>query len=1657
MLNLKLKNNATKALIREIEGGLPPDDGGGGIANPHLGDSGGKPPSGGEPPPTGARGEEPKRLSFEEIKALIDSSPSKGRDMVIIGRVNFSPAVVDYLLEFKEPSKKIAIEHLEPSKAQELGFKYPTDVRRTIDKSEILHVLERHGENGTIKQAREQPAVTKEDIAKYPQYTDQADFQVLGSNHAGEVIISGKQINGYYVVVEQIRKGQNELAFKTMYFERGDLHRNPVFDSVMPKEHPKHPSYELGLGQTTDTKTNPNSTTQELKNQATELHAKAKEQEAGFKELLEGLKGSSTLEANNTLKSLQSIQEKLEYYKGDTGRIDDLLRGAVLADRQAFDAEFMRVLGSLEANPKTTNITPKFIKTQDGYTGAHINFNFNGIPAEIQVHTPKSWAVKKQLDPLYKEKRRLYLEGKLSNKDIKEFKRKMKAIGQESDLDSSLFTSSKLISPQAPSTMSVLAKKSGTDLKDTQEPLLKSNSNPGTSESGTAYNRLDSKLNQKSTSLTGGKGIDSDIQAPLAQDSTQGLKDKPLLLTYKNTQELVTHAKAEGLSPARIGQLVQERKQAIAGLLPYKREVDINRVIFKEDIKNSTQIVLEGRQAYLSHAQLLQALNKAKELKNNSPSIYELVQHHQSRLAQLQDRTLAYEWLKAFNLKSLDEPFIPQFSKEVQEALEPVLKGEQIKLTRGSLAKLEKRQRDSLLPHIKPALEQSDMILRDKENVLIFVKGIEKTYYFTSVARSGDGSWTIRTNSYKTLNRLKNVVGDGGEVLHVGEKAPNILAETFKAKTFFNQLVDNSSTTSLNPPTKPPLKSPNIEPNPAFGEHFKEFEGKGAQAVAKLLKEKRGQVAGAFYREDLGESGGYIDLVWGASATDLKGLKGANGKPLKPYGLSKIVEKHLDDFKGFEGANALEKLGNGIEAIIRNGEVLKTHNGYNILYRGYKVGLNEGWNEGGVKKGSNRWVVTAYDNSKSLEEKNQGRNSDSFTKGETLPLNPKDNSSTTPLKPKKSKTPPLEIEGEHYFGYDNTHPQFKGIYGVLRLFKDKDHGEVSRVFTRPDLGDIDLVWGKQKGLQGGKVVDIGLSRIHRKLKDFADFPGTFANKKEIKAASALTTIITQGIHLEEEGTNMLWLKSGPNYHGLSLALRNSERRAWIVTDHIKTQTPPQALKGYESALDLDPEWAKAFGLKDNQATFSVYLSPKVAKALIDPKKAAEAKALGVQNVVGIELSPHTLFKIEAPNKEAFLPYIRQTLEEPDLLIKNQGLLFLKEFKDPKTGKDFISLAQSGHIGWHFSQHSPQELEAFLKEQIQQGQIAYNGLKNKTPNIEPNPAFGEHFKEFEGKGAQAVAKLLQEKRGQVAGAFYREDLGESGGYIDLVWGASATDLKGLKGANGKPLKPYGLSKIVEKHLDDFKGFEGANALEKLGNGIETIIKNGNLVNDQAGVKTFILKDNGREFRVGISQGWEHEGKNYWIITAYENKKTPPAQKFDQVAAKSEHGSDLAQKGETNSTKPPLKTPKIEPNPEDFNYTTEGIKGLKELREDLKQALSPILNQDIKNKETGVIARLSSTGLNKISSSKALEKSIANGFSKEEHFKVGAGIKSLFENATLKETYADKKASPDIKAMHRYFTRLNVNGKPAEAKITLKESVQKGHRIYSLELEELSPLP
>ena len=191
-----------------------------------------------------------KKVNTQEVIKILETSPQKGRDMVVIGKENFTPEVVEYILNSKGGSKKVAVDILPQEQAQKLGFKYPKNVRRTIDKAEMMHALNRHGENGEISKARKQPPLTKEHLSKWTQYADEADMQVFSKDDLGQdVIVSGKQINGHYVIVESIRKKQNELGFKTMYFERGDLKDNPAFDLAVSKDTPSTQGYKPELEQ----------------------------------------------------------------------------------------------------------------------------------------------------------------------------------------------------------------------------------------------------------------------------------------------------------------------------------------------------------------------------------------------------------------------------------------------------------------------------------------------------------------------------------------------------------------------------------------------------------------------------------------------------------------------------------------------------------------------------------------------------------------------------------------------------------------------------------------------------------------------------------------------------------------------------------------------------------------------------------------------------------------------------------------------------------------------------------------------------------------------------------------------------------------------------------------------------------------------------------------------------------------------------------------------------------------------------------------------------------------------------------------------------------------------------------------------------------------
>ena len=148
-----------------------------------------------------------------------------------------------------------------------------------------------------------------------------------------------------------------------------------------------------------------------------------------------------------------------------------------------------------------------------------------------------------------------------------------------------------------------------------------------------------------------------------------------------------------------------------------------------------------------------------------------------------------------------------------------------------------------------------------------------------------------------------------------------------------------------------------IVPIKEFGENYAEFYHNGEGAVQKLLAEKQGQVAGAFYRKELGD----IDLVWGKVWQDQKGT-------LQGYGLAKIKAKHP------------EITAENLDDVIKNGQTkIRQNEAIQIEKDGYKVVLKNNWMG---EKTPNKWIVTAYEK----ERKVSSISSDTFTKGDNRPL-----------------------------------------------------------------------------------------------------------------------------------------------------------------------------------------------------------------------------------------------------------------------------------------------------------------------------------------------------------------------------------------------------------------------------------------------------------------------------------------------------------------------------------------------------------------------------------------------------------------------------------------------------------------------------------------------
>lgn len=117
-----------------------------------------------------------------------------------------------------------------------------------VDEAAVRHVLKEHGDEQTERK-RGQVAITVSDFALLPEVTDAAKADSVeygGKTEAGlPVIRYEKRLNGFRVVVEEVRAGRKRLALKTMWKTRV-APRAPSNEDPAPTAEPFHAQSSTG-------------------------------------------------------------------------------------------------------------------------------------------------------------------------------------------------------------------------------------------------------------------------------------------------------------------------------------------------------------------------------------------------------------------------------------------------------------------------------------------------------------------------------------------------------------------------------------------------------------------------------------------------------------------------------------------------------------------------------------------------------------------------------------------------------------------------------------------------------------------------------------------------------------------------------------------------------------------------------------------------------------------------------------------------------------------------------------------------------------------------------------------------------------------------------------------------------------------------------------------------------------------------------------------------------------------------------------------------------------------------------------------------------------------------------------------------------------------
>ncbi len=815
------------------------------------------------------------------------------------------------------------------------------------------------------------------------------------------------------------------------------------------------------------------------------------------------------------------------------------------------------------------------------------------------------------------------------------------------------------------------------------------------------------------------------------------------------------------------------------------------------------------------------------------------------------------EWMKTFNLKNIDDEYIPNIPKEAKIAL----KDREIKLTKGSLLKLIEKDRIKYIPHIKETLESPQAILKDKDD-FIFIKNIDNQTYFTSIGKDYETHLTIISNSPKKQNNIRNKIKNAEVVYYNNARA----LPTSRASSETNQ-VSFSDKHSTQAKHKESLEKYNRN---FYLKHYKDFIDKSENKkiffkynFGDFLDIKKLEKSLEKYKESKPQEIKYKELKRGYILDDLLNVDEdvsyavVNKDDLKPSltrSLSQFRNKHsnstISDIRNsFNEREHFKESSNfdGIPTITKDGLVI-AGNHRTTAIRDLK-GENLARYIKQAKRVYGEDVFKGFDENKAMivrildkndddtiirlsKLSNDGRLSDESEKLQALGA--------------KYKEKLLKIENSKI----NTEKELMNFLGSRDILESKrallDH-------LMPNINDALLSWERRSGgdTEFSKILnDNALNLLHlkqalNKNKVFKDNGNNFFSlfKRAIESINQSNVYKNNN---ELYDIIKKYTEPSLNFEKEFIS-SNKDLQADILGFIIK----------YNDTLTNPSE---AFGNKIKKAiefiydndSFSLFNNIKLSNydvlnqmLNINITNSIKYQELLNKAIDNLSDEKNIIKKLNEniKNKKSVKQRLDEKIQDDkkareDILKRYDN--FLKENKDNKL--DFLDKMNLNTIEYNLTR----QMIVNAKESTNKGvkkdiPSALRGKIEKELNIQPLKEFGENYAEYYHDGKGALQKLLIEKQGQVAGAFHRKDLGD----IDLVWGEVTDKIKH---------KGYGLAHIIDKHPElDLKL-------------ISDIVDKGKL-NNQNNIRYRIEYKN---YIIGLSS--EYKGnKRTFIITAFERYK------------------------------------------------------------------------------------------------------------------------------------------------------------------------------------------